>query len=327
VRRLRGLFQQYVPGDDALLRLARLRFEQAGLGAELYADEPAELDRMLAFSPTAHAPPTVHLDRRLNLLDDRDRELVAEFVKRYDGQIDGFVVHDQPDMHARSDELVRAARRLDADVRGRRPLVYIEYAAGHDVAWFLELGAQLADIPHVSLCVDIGHVGVHQAHRALAQSLPDVSFVDLQNDVELLAEHIDVVQSAVDAALPTVLGLLRGLARTGTPLHLHLHDGHPLIGGLSDHFSFLTQVPLPFAYRGRRALDTMYGPAGLRAIVDTVAATTWPTPPSLLLEIHQTAGRRPLGDAGRLFTHWRDLTNAERTNHWLAVLAENARLL
>jgi hypothetical protein len=327
VRRLRGLFQQYVPGDDALLRLARLRFEQAGLGAELYAADPDQLERLLTFAPTAHAPPTVHLDRRLNLLVDRDRELVADFVRRYDGLIEGFVVHDQPDMGTRTEELVTAARRLDADVRGYRPLVYIEYAAGHDTKWFRELGARLADVARVSLCIDIGHIGVHQAHRALAQSLPDVTFTDLQRDPELLAEHIDVVQSTVDAALPTVLGVIRGLARTGKPLHLHLHDGHPLIGGVSDHFSFLTQVPLPFAYRGRLAVDTMFGPAGLRAIVDTVAATTWPTPPSLLLEIHQTDGRRPLGDAGHLFGHWRDLTNAERTNHWLAVLAENARLL
>ncbi len=46
-----------------------------------------------------------------------------------------------------------------------------------------------------------------------------------------------------------------------------------------------------------------------------------------MLEIHQAEGRRPLDDAADLFAHWTDLTNAERTNHWLAVLAENARLL
>jgi hypothetical protein len=35
---LHALFQRRVDGDDALLRLARLRFEQAGLAAEVYAD-------------------------------------------------------------------------------------------------------------------------------------------------------------------------------------------------------------------------------------------------------------------------------------------------
>jgi hypothetical protein len=47
-----------------------------------------------------------------------------------------------------------------------------------------------------------------------------------------------------------------------------------------------------------------------------------------MLEIHQAEGRRPLADdAADLFAHWTNLTNAERANHWLAVLAENARLL
>jgi hypothetical protein len=33
-------------------------------------------------------------------------------------------------------------------------------------------------------------------------------------------------------------------------------------------------------------------------------------------------GRLPLGAASELFTHWRDLTNAERMNYWLDVLAD-----
>jgi hypothetical protein len=45
--------------------------------------------------------------------------------------------------------------------------------------------------------------------------------------------------------------------------------------------------------------------------------------PSLTLEIHQSEGRLPLGDAAPLFGHWRDITNAERMNHWLSVLAQN----
>ena len=44
------------------------------------------------------------------------------------------------------------------------------------------------------------------------------------------------------------------------------------------------------------------------------------------LEIHQWVGRRPLLDAAPLFGHWRDLDHAERTDAWLAVIAENAAL-
>jgi hypothetical protein len=45
---LHALFQQRVDGDDALLRLARLRFEQFGLAAEVYGGSAGELDHTLA---------------------------------------------------------------------------------------------------------------------------------------------------------------------------------------------------------------------------------------------------------------------------------------
>ncbi|MFL6104382.1 MAG: hypothetical protein ACJ74K_13885, partial [Actinomycetes bacterium] len=114
--------------------------------------------------------------------------------------------------------------------------------------------------------------------------------------------------------------------RLGKRFHLHLHDGHPLIPGLSDHFSFLTRVPVPFEFQGRRSLEPLYGPAGLSAIVQA-AAGNGGAPASLTLEIHQVEGRRPLADAAGLFRRWRDLTNAERMNHWLAVLGEHAALV
>jgi len=141
-----------------------------------------------------------------------------------------------------------------------------------------------------------------------------------------LPQLADDVQAAVASALPAVLELTRSLGRVGKPFHVHLHDGHPLIPGLSDHFSFLTQVPVPFDHHGRRSLDPLYGPAGLAAIV-RATVDAGGRGASLTLEIHQAEGRRPLGDAAGLFGHWRDRTNAERMNHWLAVLAENALLV
>jgi hypothetical protein len=45
------------------------------------------------------------------------------------------------------------------------------------------------------------------------------------------------------------------------------------------------------------------------------------------LEIHPVSGQLPLGDASLLFNHWRDKTNAERMNQWLAVLRENHAVL
>lgn len=324
---VRALFEQPYAGDEALLALMRLRFEQAGLGAELHARDPAGLERVLGFAPDAAAPPTVHLDRALDLLDDADRAAIAGFVHRFDGRIAGFVVHDQRSMAGRTDALVDALRALDDDVRGLRAMVWLEYAAGHPLDWFAEVGARVSDLPRVGQCVDIGHVGLHAAHRALARAHPDLDFGRLRSDDDLLAGRVDAVEAATEAALPAVLRLVRHLSVPGKPLHLHLHDAHPLVPGLSDHRSFLTRLPVPFVHRGRRSLPTMYGPQGLRTIVDTAIAAAHGTPPSLMLEIHQTAGRRPLDDAAPLFAHWSDPTNAERTNHRLAVLSENARLL
>ena len=141
-----------------------------------------------------------------------------------------------------------------------------------------------------------------------------------------LPDLVADVQSAVASALPALLGLTRSLGRIGAPLHFHLHDGHPLVPGLSDHFSFLMRLPIPFDHEGRRSLTPMYGPPGLSRIVRTAIDACGADRVSFTLEIHQAEGRLPLADAAGLFPHWRDLTNAERMNYWLSVLAENGVL-
>ena len=124
-----------------------------------------------------------------------------------------------------------------------------------------------------------------------------------------------------------VLDVARSIGRLGKPVHFHLHDGHPLVPGLADHFSFLTRLPIPFSYQGRRSLSMMYGPSGLASIVSAALESCRPQGVSFTLEIHQVEGRLPLADASPLFSHWRDTTNAERMNYWLSVLGDNALLV
>ncbi len=83
----------------------------------------------------------------------------------------------------------------------------------------------------------------------------------------------------------------------------------------------------PISHGSRRSLSPMYGPAGLAAIVQASIEACGAEQASLTLEIHQAEGRLPLGDASALFRHWRDLTNAERMNYWLSVLAQNNMLV
>lgn len=326
---VRALFQQRVDGDDALLRLARLRFAQAGMGAEAYADTPEQLERILGFVAPHPCLPTVHLNRGVNLLQEAGRAVVEAFAARFAGRVWGLVVHDKAEMAARTDELVAGLRALDARLRqGRdRPYLLLEYAAGLPPEWFAGLAERLADTARVSFCVDVGHVGIRQARDRFARAHPGMELAALRPDDPRLPELAGDVERAVAAALPAVLELTGWLGRAGKPVHFHLHDGHPLIPGLSDHFSFLTQVPVPFSHDGRQSLRPLYGPAGLAEIVAAAVRAGGAERASLTLEIHQAEGRLPLGDAAGLFRHWRDPTNAERTNYWLAVLAENHLLV
>lgn len=322
---LRALFQQRVDGDDALLRLARLRFGQAGLAAEVYADSPEQLDRILDLAPARPFLPVVHLHRGVDLLHPGGRAAVEAFATRFAGKVAGLVVHDKAAMASRTDDLVETLRELGG--RPDRPWLFLEYAAGLEPGWFVEVAERLRDAERVSFCVDVGHVGIRQARGSFAREHPGLDLATLSPQDPRLPDLADDVQRAVRSALPAVLELTGALGRVGKPLHFHLHDGHPLIRGLSDHFSFLTQVPIPFSYEGRRALRPMYGPQGLAAIVLAAVEAAGAERASLTLEIHQAEGRLPLGDAAGLFRHWRDLTNAERMNYWLSVLAENAMLV
>jgi hypothetical protein len=325
---LHALFQRRVDGDDALLRLARLRFDQAGLAAEVYADTPDQLEWILGFAPPSPHRPVVHLSRQVNLLEEPGRAVIEAFASGFCGRIGGLVVHDKKEMAGRADDLVAGLRTLGARLDGLPdgPMLFLEYAAGLELDWFLEVAERLRDVPSVGACIDVGHVGIAQARASFARVHRGLDVAAMHPGDTRLPEVVADVEAAVASALPAVLRLTRSLGRLGKRFHLHLHDGHPLIPGLSDHFSFLTRVPVPFEYQGRRSLDPLYGPAGLSAIV-RAAAQAGGDRVSLTLEIHQAEGRRPLGDAAGLFGHWRDHTNAERMNHWLLVLDENAALV
>src|SRR5436305_461690 len=132
-----GLFEKRIEGDDCLMELARRRFQQAGMGAEMHAGTPEQLYGLMKFRPSEEAPVVVHL--------------------------------------------------------------------------------------------------------------------------------------AVHAAPATVLDVVENLGALGKPVHFHLHDAHPLSTfspfGVSDHLSFLAEIPLRFDYPGRRSLPLMFGPPGLGRIV------------------------------------------------------------
>ena len=324
-----ALFQQRIDGDDALLKLAGLRFAQMGVAAEVYADSPGHLEYVLQFVPSHARLPIVHLSRRVNVLHGRDRAVVKEFADRFAGRVAGLVVHDKREMAGRTDRLLAALRELNAHLcqRPGSPLLFLEYAAGLDRGWFIEVAERLQAAERVSCCIDVGHIGLRQATARFERRHPGLDLKKLSPVDDRLPGLAADVQDAVGGALPHVLDVIGSLGRLGKHVHFHLHDGHPLIPGLRDHFSFLTRLPIPFTHEGRRSLSTMYGPGGLASIVSAAIGACAPQAVSFTFEIHQVEGRLPLGDAAWLFPHWQDTTTAERMNHWLSVLSENAMLI
>ncbi len=325
---LHALFHRRVAGDDALLELAGLRFAQTGLAAETYADTPGELEHVLKFVPPHRYLPMVHLNRGINLLNEQSRATVGEFADRFAGRVGGLVVHDQRDMGDQTDRLLTVLRELNARLceRPDSPFVFLEYAAHLEPGWFVEVAEKLQDAERVSCCIDIGHLGIKQASARFARSHRGLNLRDLNPGDGRLPELAADVQDAVGGAVGDVLDVTRAIGRLGKRLHFHLHDAHPLIPGLADHFSFLLRLPIPFSYQGRRSLSMMYGPVGLAAVVSAAIEAGGLREVSFTLEIHQVEGRLPLADASPLFSHWTDTTNAERMNYWLSVLSENALL-
>ncbi len=329
--RLLALFQKRIEGDDALLELARLRFQQAGLGAEFYAATPDELERLLRFKPDNTAPVVVHLPRGINLLEPKYISRVIHFTAAFAGVVDGFVLHDQAEIltlpyQAALSEIDHALQNYQSG-----PMLFVEYAVGLTPAAFCELHERLHNLPRVSACIDIGHLGIYYARESYGKAHANHDICALKPSDPELPELIEDIQNTIAQVLTKVLSVVRQLAGLGKALHFHLHDGHPLSTfspfGVADHLSFFEKIPLPFSFKGKQELATMFGPGGLEKIIAAATALLDLDRLSFTLEIHPAEGRLPLGDASHLFSHWQIKTNAERMNYWLSVLVENHRLL
>jgi hypothetical protein len=335
-----GLFEKRIEGDDALMELARLRFQQARMGAEMHASTPQHLEELMRFrpsfvkstaegGPTTHLPVIVHLPRHFNLLNEEHRKQITDIASAFAGRIYGMVIHDHPELVSRSDDFVRAAQAIESQLAMIRacPILFVEYAAGLEPRMFARFFELIRELPHVSCCIDVGHVGIKQARNTFASMHPGEDICALKGQPTRIPEMISDVETAAGSALRTVLDLIEAFGKIGKPVHFHLHDGHPLSTfspyGVSDHLCFLMEMPLAFEYRGRRSVPLMFGRVGLQQIAKRAIQTIGRERLSFTLEIHPLVGQLALGDATPLFNHWVDKTNAERMNHWLAVLREN----
>ncbi len=327
-----GLFQKRIEGDDALLRLAKLRFEEAGLGAEFYAETTAELAHLLDFRPETPLPSVAHLPRWIDLFDRSHRQLIGEFAEASKDRIMGLVIHDQGRAGSQMDDYTSFLRGIDARLQETGgPFLFVEYAHGLDPEVFCRLFEKMRDLGRISCCVDVGHLAIRLVRDVFGRTHPGLDIFSVRPETPELPDLIDDLQAAVQAARPLALPVIARLCRIGKRMHLHLHDGHPLSTaspfGVSDHLGFSARIPLPFSYQGRNWLDPIFGPAGLAEIIRLSLHLLGSARLTFSLEVHPEGGRLPLGEESSLFRHWTDRTNAERMNHWLRLLQEYGRLV
>lgn len=328
-----GLFEKGIPGDDCLMELARRRFVQAGMGAEMHAATPEELDWSLKFRPGLETPVVVHLPRDFNLVEPKTGKSIVDFATRFSGQVYGLVLHDHLALTGSWNEYVEAAWKIEGQLEkiANSPRLFVEYTAGLEPADFARFFSEIIDLDRISACIDIGHVGIRAARAAYAKTHRGEDICALKSQEPRLRQLMTDVDLAVAEGVTTALDLVSALSKLNKPLHFHLHDGHPLSTfspfGVADHLSFETEIPLNFEHLGRRSVSTMFGPNGLAKLVARVIELNNPTLISFTLEIHPTGQRLALGDASSMFEHWTDKTNAEQMNHWLAVLSRNHALL
>ncbi len=328
-----GLFEKRIDGDDSLLRLAHRRFVEARMGAEMHAGTPEQLEPLMHFRPGDNAPVVVHLPRDFDLLEEASRKRIVQMAAAFAGRVYGLVLHDTAAMATRRNDYVEAAWLIDEPLAKikQSPLLFIEYAAGLEPADFAQFFSAIPDLERISACLDTGHAGLREARAAYARNHRGEDVCALKYQAARLPRLMADIDVAVAAGVKAVLGLVETICALRKPVHFHLHDGHPLSTsspfGLSDHLSFLAQIPIPFEWRGRQALLPMFGPSGLMRLIHRAVRSIRHHQLSLTLEIHPTDQRRPLGDAASLFEHWIDKTNAEQMNHWLWTLACNHQLL
>jgi hypothetical protein len=330
-----GLFEKRFDGDDSLMALARLRFREASMGTEIHAGAPEPLRELLRLRPWPEAPVVIHLPRHFDLLQESTLDRIVELSSHAAGTAIGCVLHDQQAMVERSGDYLAAVRRLDHRLRriANCPVVFIEYAVGLELAAFVEFWRSIAELSHISPCIDTGHVGIRATRAAYAQTHPGEDVCALKSQGPALADRIGEVQKAVATGQSAVFQLVDDLATivANKRLHFHLHDGHPLSRsspfGVADHLSFVSEIPIEFDYCGRHSLPPMFGRSGLAKIVEGALRRVDAERVSFTLEIHPTHQRLALSDASDLFQHWSDKTNAELMNHWLGILVTNHELL
>ena len=196
-------------GDAALLELARLRFAQAGMAAEVYADTPEQLERVLGFVPPHPHLPTVHLSRASTCCTERAGTSWRTFATRFAGRVWGLVVHDKAEMAAQDRRTrARPARARRPPPGGPGPAVRAPGVRGGAATGLVRRGRRTGRRPRADQLLHRRRPRRHQAgaRPASRAAQPGRDLAALRLGDPRLPELAATVQSAVATALPDRAG-------------------------------------------------------------------------------------------------------------------------
>ena len=131
------------------------------------------------------------------------------FATKFKDQIFGLVIHDQTEITTRFDDYVAVLHEIES--RSKKvpgsPYLFVEYAAGLEPDFFIEILKAIQNLEHVSACIDIGHIGIWQVRSAYSRDHPGKDVCAITPYDPELPEVIRDVQKAVDSGLDAVLNV------------------------------------------------------------------------------------------------------------------------
>jgi hypothetical protein len=330
--KLFGLFQKRIEGDDALLQLAKRRFEAYRLAPEIYVESPEQMASIVSFLPSSE-PVVVHLPRWYNPQVPDHRDFFKDILHRSDDRILGFVGHDSRDVERAPEQVLEAFRELQlmmSKMKTEKQFFY-EYAVGVSPNAYAEIFEKAKCFENISPCIDVGHVGIRTVRDHFSKHHPSENVCSMRPWDEGLEGRWQDIKASVAEGRVQVLALIERLGCIDKPLHFHLHDGHPLSHlspyGVSDHLHFEQRIELPFEVDGQCSTGTMFGKEGLEQIVLAIRKHVVTERCTGTLEYHDRDARQPLGEDRDLFVHWKNTCNAEKMAYWCALMGRGAALI
>jgi hypothetical protein len=344
-----GMFAHQLPikGDDALLELARARLTEVNCGGEVYPLNPAHLQKLLKFLPDVDFN-TTHLMRELNILRSEDRDLIITMAEICKESVSGMIIHDYKEFKHNPAQTISAIDELNKKLLNipNSPMLFIEFGGSLSIEEYTDFIASIAPFERISACIDVGHVGMKACRTYYEENyghpiadLKGPSIVSLKDRLkaDIKADRLDypkadlkghpitstqkeAVSKSMATSLPAVIKMLKDVGKHGKPLHIHLHEGHPLstlsCWGVSDHLDFQTMISIQ-EKNGNAFLEPgIFGISGMADIIRTLSADAMPSV-SVMIEIHPQPGAIPLGRYANIFSHWKDTFHAEQMNFWI----------